>query len=622
MSSIIDLTPLKTKTYDLNGDIQLQKEIQNIKIAKDKYESIINSMTSSTDTDIIDELANKLRFAQLRYAILHELKAQNLQLSNATNKIFYPTEDANCDVCYNELIDIDGNNHNWKVRTCGHVGCNYTDCASNSLINGAHTASGVSISCSLCRQMVRGIFQGGNNIKKQRLGTPMKRQLTCMTQSDDLDYDNFTPGIMRLSVPPDTAGLSSAQVLLKPGEQVNKININPDDIEEKEIHNNTNNITSFKSYLAMVNHIDHECTAVLATEVIEQNQTLLSQGHIDVLDISGSMSDEIHNIKKTLITKIESMSNNDYYSLIVFNDIAYTIITFEKASIENKTKWINLIKTINAVGGTSYTAAINELIALLNEIKQVSPSLFSRTKVLIMGDGAGDIDDLILPQLFDLNVNLYGITIGNNVNVETIKTVIGQVYFDQGNYRHYDNNNLFELITSMDLLASSFVKDVKIIVKNATIDSSSIIINENGDCELIYKYHGLGVKRLRLTDMKPESEIIISYGENIKCEYDIIMGDSLILSQFCSYRKVGSEILKCTKMEEIDAIIASITEEKFGEHTDIITNLANTKKQEIDPDLYPNITTPIQYSQNYTQNTIAALSARSTTSVRRAKSGI
>jgi uncharacterized protein YegL len=603
MSTSIDLTPLKTKTFDLNGDAQLQKEIQNIKIAKDKYESMINNMTSSTDTDIIDELANKLRFAQLRYAILYELKAQNLQLSNANNKIFYPTEDANCDVCYNELINIDGNNHYWKVRTCGHVGCNYKDCASNSLINGVgrqHTASGESVSCTLCRQVVRGIFQGGNNIKKQRLGTPMKRQLTCainMTQANDIEYDDFTP------------------------QQVNKVNINQDDINSTE-KLDTNNITSLKSYLAMVNHVDHECTAVLATELIEENQTLLAQGHIDLLDISGSMADEIHNIKKTLIIKIESMSNNDYYSLIVFDHIAYTIITFEKATVENKTQWINLIKTINAVGGTSYTAAINELITLLNEIKQVSPSLFSRTKVLIMGDGAGDIDHLILPQLFDLNINLYGITIGNNVNVETIKTVIGQVYFDQGNYRHYDNNNLFELITSMDILATSFVKDIKIIVKNATIDSSSIIINENGDCELIYKYHGPGVKRLRLTDMKPESEIIIYYGKNIKSKVEIIHGDQLILYQFCSYRKIGSEILKCNKMQEIDAIIASITEEKFGEHYDIITNLANTKKQEIDPDLYPNITTPIQYSQNYTQNTIAALSARSTTSVRRAKSGI
>jgi hypothetical protein len=210
------------------------------------------------------------------------------------------------------------------------------------------------------------------------------------------------------------------------------------------------------------------------------------------------------------------------------------------------------------------------------------------------------------------------------VNVETIKTVIGQICFDQGNYRHYNdqNSNLFELITSMELLATSFVKDVKIIVKNATIDASNITENPDGTSQMVYKYHGPGVKRLRIIDMTPETEIIISYGENVSCDLELIQGDQVILGQFCSYRKVGTEILECNTMEEIDGIITSITHEKFGEHTEIITKLANTKKQQIAPALYPNITTPIQYSQNYTQNTIASLSATRSATLGRQQSGI
>jgi uncharacterized protein YegL len=616
MATPKDLTTLPTQVFNLNGDKQIQQEIKNIKIAKDDYDFKIKSMNSFTDTNIIEKIANKLRFAQLRYAILFELKSQNLQLSNATNKIFYPTEDATCDVCYEELIDIEGKNHNWKVRTCGHVGCNDPGCASNSIVNGLgkqHTVSGQSNSCSICRQTVRGIFQGGNNVKRARnTSTPLRRTLTSainyqMTQNyTDDNYEEFERFI--------------------PEQVTIRVNIITSDIDQK-IENlcrktEQDDIIPFKSYLAIINNVEHPSTAVLATEVIDKIQVQLSQGIVFIIDISGSMKSEIENIKKTLINYIESMSINDYYSLIVFDDKAYTIISYEKATIENKTKWIYLINKITDCGGTSYTAAINELINLLNEINQISPSLFSRTRIIIMGDGDGDMDCTILQRLHNSNINIYGITIGNQVNVETIKIVIGQVSFDQGNYRHYDNNNLFDLITSMDLLATTFIKDIKIIVKNAKIDASNVIINNDGNSELIYKYHGPGVKRLRLTDMKLETQIIISYGENITSQYITIPGDQVILTQFCSYRKIGKEILKCTNMKEIDEIITSISEEKFGEHTEMITKLANTKKQQINPDLYPNITTPIQYSQNYTQNTIAAISATSSTPLNRAKSGI
>ena len=418
-----------------------------------------------------------------------------------------------------------------------------------------------------------------------------------------------------------------------------RVNIMPEDInqqieddedegdnEHTEIDDIVNHIP-FKSYLAIIADAEHANTAVLATEVVDQGISLLSQGHIDVRDISGSMGSEIENIKNALIVFIESMSPVDYYSLIVFDHRAYTIIAYEKATDENKVKWISLIKKMNICGSTSYTAAINELITLLNEINQISPSLFSRTRVLIMGDGDGYMDRMLLPQLHCMNINLYGITIGNQVNVETIKTVIGQVCFDQGNYRHYNdqNSNLFELITSMELLATTFIKDVKIIVKNATIDASNITENPDGSSQMTYKYHGPGVKRLRIIDMTPETEIIISYGEDVhkkQSEIELIQGDQVILGQFCSYRKVGTEILECTTMEEIDTIIASITHEKFGEHIDIITKLANTKKQQIEPALYPNITTPIQYSQNYTQNTIASLSATRSATLGRQRSGI
>jgi hypothetical protein len=611
-----NLSSLSTQPFDLNGDIQLQRELQNIKIAQDDY-NLLNT-NSNINENKLEEAKATLRFAQLRYAVLHELKAQNLQLDNSSNKIFWPTEDAICECCLGELIDLDGTNPNWKVRTCGHVGCNDSACPSNSNVDGAgrqHTALGQSIACPMCRRVGRGIFQGGNTIKRAKY-SPLGRTMTCaLSQINNYatgyghDYvDRFTP----------------QQVLVR-------VNIMPEDINQQIEEDNEgteiNDIViqnPFKAYLALIKDTEHANTSVLATELVDHNQDSLSQGYIEVIDISGSMECEIENIKKTLIVHIYSMSPSDYYSLIVFDDKAYTIIAYEKATTDNKTKWISLIKKMNVCGGTSYTAAINELIIILNEINQISPSLFSRTRVLIMGDGAGDMDQTILPQLHDLNINLYGITIGNQVNVETIKTVIGQICFDQGNYRHYDNqnSNLFELISSMELLATTFIKDVKIIVKNATIDTSNIKENPDGTSELIYKYHGPGVKRLRIMGMTSETEIIISYGENILCDLELIQGDQVILGQFCSYRKVGIEILECTTVEEIDSIIASITQEKFGEHTDIIIKLANTKKQQIEPALYPNITTPIQYSQNYTQNTIASLSATRSATHGRQRSGI
>jgi len=609
----------------LSGDAQLQLEFQNIKIAQNEYDLLITD--PNIDEDTLEEAKAALRFAQLRYAVLRELKAQNMQLDNSSNKIFWPTEDAICECCLGELIDLDGTNPNWKVRMCGHVGCNDQSCPSNSSADGAgrqHTVLGKSTACPMCRRVGRGIFQGGNTIKKSRGGcSPLRRTMTCaLSQVDNYfaggvtthDYeDRFTP----------------QQVAIR-------VNIIAEDINQQIQNNDDSEVTEedddftipFKSYLALITDIDHPSTAVLATELVDHVQDSLSQGYIEVIDISGSMECEIENIKKTLILHIDSMSNNNYYSLIVFDDRAYTIIPYEKACIENKIKWISLIKKINVCGGTSYTSAINELITLLNEINQISPSLFSRTRVLIMGDGAGDMNQQILPQLHGMNINLYGITIGNQVNVETIKTVIGQISFDQGNYRHYDNqnSNLFELITSMELLATSFVKDVKIIVNNATIDASNINLNVDGTSQLIYKYHGPGVKRLRIINMTPKTEIIISYGENIKCDLELIHGDQKILGQFCTYRKIGTEILDCTTMEQIDALIALISEEKFGEHIDIITKLANTKKQQIEPTLYPNITTPIHYShnysQNYTQNTIASLSATRSATLGRQRSGI
>jgi von Willebrand factor type A domain len=611
-----DLSPLQTQPFDLNGDVQLQKELQNIKISQDKYNLLIINQT--IDENVLEDAKSELRFAQLRYSVLRELKAQNLQLDNSTNKIFWSTEDGICECCLTELINLDGTNPNWKVRTCGHVGCNDQNCPSNSNVNGLgrqYTATGGSTSCPMCRQIGRGIFQGGNTIKKARLSfIPLGRSLTCATSqnyTDDDDINNFIPQQVdiRVNIIPEDID-----------QQIQNDDIN--DVNDDDINDDDNDDEPIKGYLALINNADHPCTAVLATEVIDKNQTPISQGHIDVIDISGSMKSEIENIKKTLIYKIESMSNNNYYSLIVFDHFAYTIIAFEKATVENKIKWISLIKKIHECGSTSYTSAINELIILLNEINQISPSLFSRTRVLIMGDGAGDINLNIIPQLHDMNINLYGITIGNDVNVETIKTIIGQFSFDQGNYRHYDNNNLFDLITSMELLATSFIKDVKIIVKNATIDASNVILNQDGTSELIYKYHGPGVKRLRLTNTTIETKIMISYEDDIACECNFIQGDQVILTQFCSYRKIGADILECTTMEQIDNMIALITEEKFGEHTEMITKLANTKKQEIDPILYPNITTPIQYSQNYTQNTIASLSATRSITLGRARSGI
>jgi len=565
----------------------LNEEKYNLEKIREHYEN--------DKTNIIKQ--NALKLAQLKNSILLELQQQNLQIFN-NQQIYYSNDNAQCDVCFEDLIDINGQNQNWRIRTCGHIGCNDIYCAGNnnkSTFGPTLTINGKTICCSLCRKNVRYIYPGGNNISNKKQKT-IGRTISTFT-NNPFSNNSFSSNSFSNNFMPT---------------QVIKRVADNDDLELNEFKTDNLNNEIFKSYLTIIENELHQNTAVLQTEVIELNDYVTPKGFVIIVDISGSMQYQIPIIIKSLINQIELLSPNDFYSLIVFDDTAYTIISFDKATPENKINWKILINSISSLGSTSYTSAIIELQLLLNEIKHKLPNIFEKTRILIMGDGDGDLDASLLPQLHQMNIYFYGITIGNDINVDTIKLLIGTKSFDQGNYRHFDyqsEDDLTELLTSMDLMSSVIVNNVTISVENGIIDNSNAINNDN-KYNLIYKYHGPGIKQLRITNILPSFKINVKYNDNINSIIININDNQEKLIHFCSYRNLGNKINEVTD-SNINQIISSINEQTYGEFTCHLLKLFNTKKEQL---LNLNNDT---YTQNYTQNTIASLSARATSSLPR-----
>ena len=89
---------------------------------------------------------------------------------------------------------------------------------------------------------------------------------------------------------------------------------------------------------------------------------------ICVIDHSGSMmGKKMNNLKETLKLLLDFLGDNDRLAIIKFNDNAKRLIPLTKCRKENRVKFLTVINTIMADGGTDISKGMRLALKILED---------------------------------------------------------------------------------------------------------------------------------------------------------------------------------------------------------------------------------------------------------------
>ena len=253
---------------------------------------------------------------------------------------------------------------------------------------------------------------------------------------------------------------------------------------------------------------------------------------IFLIDQSGSMSDTIKDLSKTLKKLVKSLPENSYYQLIGFgSDFMVYNSSPEKNTIKNLEKSYEIIDSLEAnLGGTDLSRPLNYI---LNKSYSDYKDIHLSKQIIVLTDGDINIgDDIIeLIKLHNNEFRIHTIGIGNNINKELIiKTSIagdGTYHFISSSLNELDEK-VFEILkkcTKEYINNYQFVLDKKEFdlqpVNKIAYNKESLNYcfikkgNQIDDLNMLFMWENLEEKLEKKIEFKSEEIIKLTDGEEL-----------------------------------------------------------------------------------------------------------
>ena len=266
---------------------------------------------------------------------------------------------------------------------------------------------------------------------------------------------------------------------------------------------------------------------------------------IFLIDQSGSMSNTIKSVSKTLKKLIQNLPENSYYQLIGFgSDYNIYNTTPEKNTKDNLEKTYEIINALDAnLGGTDLSEPLNYILNKgYSNYKEINLS----KQIIILTDGdiniGNDIIELI--KLHNNEFRIHTIGIGDNINKELIMQASisgnGPYYFISDSLEELDDK-VFEILkestkeyinnTQFTLEQKKFeVQPINKFVYNKE-SLNYCFIREGKEIEninMIFKWENLGKKFEKKLDIAskeiiklPDGDLLSKLIVGISLKYDI-----------------------------------------------------------------------------------------------------
>ena len=140
---------------------------------------------------------------------------------------------------------------------------------------------------------------------------------------------------------------------------------------------------------------------LFAPEVKEQEEKRVSADLICVIDISGSMQGEkIEQVKESLNILVDMMDPKDRIALVLFDQQAKLLYDLNYLDKKNKEQVKNLIKSIEARGGTNIASGLEIAVDILKkEKKNVKDNESRSSSIILLSDGCDNYsNDIVLAE--------------------------------------------------------------------------------------------------------------------------------------------------------------------------------------------------------------------------------
>lgn len=164
------------------------------------------------------------------------------------------------------------------------------------------------------------------------------------------------------------------------------------------------------------------------------------------IDTKHNLKSKLDYVKKATIDLLNSLNNNDYFGLIVFDDFAYPIIELQQ--VKNKHLLIRKIKQISLGGSTNIFDCLLKIEEQFNTIENKNII----KKAIILSDGQTNVGECRFDAfnskshyLFnEKNIQISTIGFGLDYNLELMSAIAnkGEGYF----YHLKESNEIFKII--------------------------------------------------------------------------------------------------------------------------------------------------------------------------------
>jgi Ca-activated chloride channel family protein len=192
--------------------------------------------------------------------------------------------------------------------------------------------------------------------------------------------------------------------------------------------------------------------------------TRLSQNICIVLDRSGSMDAEgkIDFARDGACEVVDRLSDNDYFSLVVFNEEPLSLIQSVQCTTEEKDKIKEIIKGVSIGGGTNISDALKEALNLLK--RKLSSETVS--SMILLSDGqpnAGFTNssqfEPLVKEIKDFGINIHSYGLGGDHDASILSAIGG------GEYKFVTSPNEIP-----ELFGKSFAQFENVVVKNLKLE--------------------------------------------------------------------------------------------------------------------------------------------------------
>lgn len=544
----IDLLPVRSQTLhpfitETNSDVQEE----------------------SDDEDIDNNISEEERIDLLKKSIEKRLTAQGL----TAQKLYLESE---CAICTDKITK----KNFCAFSKCGHVLC--SSCPNNirqHIPLRQQTGSNQSVICPYCQVSSRCVFSDHHNIEAlisqaDFFDIPLLplRSVSCFTghiihQNTIGSYD-----FNHQTRPEDTSGILSISPIIDTEQiEVTETNAEPYVILQESAF-------EFEGVSQVVIGLNVQSPIIAR---INSNQD-----YIVVLDTSGSMCGyKINNMKKALSDFVSQVPKGSRVGMICFADSSYQLFPIEPSTPYNKTKWNSLINRLYANGGTSYTAGLSHTIKMITHASITGPN--RPIKVLVLGDGGGDLSEEINNKLIATEASVYGISIGGDVSCELFQRLLRHS-FSAGHYAHVESDNACEQFSAMGFSTETLLSNVTITVIGGRPDSS-LAVQQGDEWILYYPTISEGIIRIPIIiesdSPLPIISVNYSFGPRDSPVNKIIQAtiieptpeNRLILEQLIRYRRNTKRIMDTLNENRLtNQMLISIrdncTEELYGDNTE------------------------------------------------------